>query len=148
MTEEGGGALASVVHVADPKTAVQLVRGFHAVEQNAWRWTTGRFSLTLRAPAGAAEAGATLVLKFAVPDVIIDRLKAVTVTAVVNGRALPPETYSKPGEHTFSRAVPPEALAAEAVPVDFSLDKFLPPGAAGDSRELGIIVTTIGLEGK
>ena len=44
-----------VVHAADPKTAMQLVRGFHGVEQNAWRWTMGTLRLLFRSLSGAAE---------------------------------------------------------------------------------------------
>lgn len=146
-TEEEGQALASVIHVADPRVAPQLVSGFYDVEQNSWRWTKSKFAVTLRPPAGAAQKGATLQVKFNLPEPVTAKVGAVTVSAKVAGTALPPETYAKPGESTFSRDIPASLLNSNAVKVEFALDKFLPPGSV-DQRELGIIISTIGFEAK
>ncbi len=147
VTEEEPPALASVVHVADPATAAQLLKGFHGIEQGSWRWTAGSFSVILRPPARASERGARLQVKLAVPDVVIQKLKSQTLRVSVNSVALPPETYSTPGDHTLTRDVPASALSGQSAMVDFTLDKFLPP-SGGDERELGIILTTVGLEPK
>lgn len=45
---EDDGQLASVVNVADPRAAIQLVSGFHALENDSWRWTARQFTVTLR----------------------------------------------------------------------------------------------------
>ncbi|MCL6505777.1 MAG: hypothetical protein K6T59_02025 [Bryobacteraceae bacterium] len=146
-TQEETQELASMIHVADPRASLQLVKGFHEVEQNAWRWTMARFAVTLRAPAGASQKGATMVLKGAVPDPVIAKLKSVTLTANVEGVPLPAETFSKAGDYTYRRDVPPSAFPAEAVTVNFALDKALAPGEA-DHRELGLVVTSVGFEAK
>jgi hypothetical protein len=146
-TEEESPELASIVHVADPQAAPQLLKGFHELEQNSWRWTMGKFSVILRPPGGSAEKGARLQSNLSVPDPVIQNLQSVSLTAIVNGVALPPETFTKPGDYTFSREVPASALSAPSVVVDFALDKCLQPGRV-DQRELGIVVTTIGLEPK
>jgi hypothetical protein len=146
-TEEAPAQLSSVVYMADPKASVQLLRGFHAVEGNAWRWTMGRFAVTLRPPATAAQRGATLKANFALPDAVMKKVGTVTITANVNGLVLPGERYEKPGDHAYSRDVPASALAAEAVTCEFVLDKFLPAGAV-DQRELGLVMSSIGLEPK
>ncbi len=146
-TQEETQELAGMIHVADPRASLQLVKGFHEVEQNAWRWTMARFAVTLRAPAGASQKGATLVLKGAVPDPVIAKLGPVTLTANVEGVPLAAETFSKPGEYTYRRDVPPAAFPAEAVMVNFALDKALAPGEA-DHRELGLVVTSVGFEAK
>ncbi len=146
-TQEETQELASMIHVADPRASLQLVKGFHEVEQNAWRWTMARFAVTLRAPAGASQKGATLVLKGAVPDPVIAKLGSVTLTANVEGVPLAAETFSKPGDYTYRRDVPPGAFPAEAVTVNFVLDKALAPGEA-DHRELGLVVTSVGFEAK
>ena len=103
--------------------------------------------MSLRPPADSAKNGATLALKFTIPDPVIDKLKSVTLSVSVGGVALPPENYSKSGEQVYSREVPAKALAGASVAVDFTLDKALPPGPA-DHRELGVVVTSIGLEPK
>jgi hypothetical protein len=139
--------LATMVHAADPRASIQLVRGFHTVEQNAWRWTAGSFAVTLRPPAGAAQKGATLQLKFVFPDAVADKVKQTTLTATVNGQKLPPETYAKPGEYTFSRDVPGSLLTQDVVNVEFLLDKFL-PASPQDQRDLGVIMTMVGFEAK
>lgn len=146
-TEEESHPLATMVHVADPRASIQLLRGFHDVEQNSWRWTMQKFSVTLRPPTGAAQKGATLRLSFSIPEPILNRLKSVTLSANVEGVPLAGETYKTPGEQVYARDVPARALGGEAVIVDFALDKVLPPGEV-DQRELGIVVSTIGFEAK
>ena len=93
------------------------------------------------------QKGAKLQLKLTVPSIVIERLKAISLSATVNGGVLPAETYSRPGGYLYVRDVPPAALTAEAVRIDFQLDKAIPPGG-GDLRELGIIVLSVVLEGK
>lgn len=145
--EEEAATLAPMVHVADPHASAQLLRGFYDIEQNSWRWTMKNFSVTLRPPVGAAQNGATLQLRFSVPDPVINRLKSITLSAKVNDVTLPGETYAKPGGYVYSRDVPAETLRTPAVTVDFTLDKVLPAGDV-DQRELGLVVSTIGLEVK
>lgn len=145
--EEAPTGLSSVVHVADPKAAPQLLKGFYPVEQNSWRWTAGKFSVALRPPKDAAAKGATLLLKFSVPEPVIAKLKTVALSGSVAGKALSPESYTQAGEFTYSRDVDPKQLAGPAVNVEFTLDKFLPPSDS-DQRELGVVVTSIGFEAK
>jgi hypothetical protein len=127
LTSEEAPALESVVAMADPHAATQLAAGFYGVEQNSWRWTAGRFSVLLRPPRAAAANGAVLELKFTIPEASIAKLKAVTLSASVNGTALAPETYTQPGGFTYSRDVPAKLLAGDVARVDFSLDKAIPP---------------------
>jgi len=136
--------LASIVNVADPADSAQLVRGFSNVEGDAWRWSTSKFSLVLRPPLGAAQNGARLELNFTLIDAVVKKLGPVTVTATVNGTPAGSETYSQPGDYTFSHEVPASALGADVVTAEFSTDKALPPTGL-DKRELALIVKTIGL---
>jgi hypothetical protein len=147
VTDEAPVALASQVNVADPKAAPQLVKGFHETEGNAWRWTKGKFSVTLHPPLNAPQKGATLVVKLSIPDLVMQRLQSITLSANVNGVPIPGETFSKSGDQVYSKDVPASALSGDAVTIEFSLDKFLPPGAV-DRRELGIVVSSIGFEAK
>jgi hypothetical protein len=146
-TEEEGRRLATVLHVADPRADQQLVAGFHAVEQNSWRWTEERFSVSLRPPRDAAQKGAVLQLKLNVPEVSIARLGAIALEAAIAGTSLGKESYTQPGEFTYARDIPPKLLAGDSVRVDFTLDKHLPP-SSGDIRKLGVIVTSVGFDAK
>lgn len=139
--------LASVVHVGDPRTAVQLVRGFHEVEQGQWRWTKGRFSVTLRPPANAATNGANLVFKFSLPDAVLDKTKKMTLSANVSGVSVQDQIYDKGGDYTYKKEVPASALKGDAVAVDFAVDNYLKAGEV-ETRELAFIASSIALEAK
>jgi hypothetical protein len=139
-------SLFSSVAMNDPNAGAQLLSGFYPVENNAWRWTAGTFSVLLRTPPTAAQRGATLSLGFTLPDAVIGKLKDNGITASINGTALKSEKYDAAGSYVFSADVPASTLAAESVKVDFALDKSLPPGV--DKRELGIIATSVGISPK
>ena len=147
QTEEEGPRLASVLHVSDPKIEPQLISGFYGIEGNAWRWTARQFSVVLRVPAGAAQRGAALDLALTVPQVTIDKLKTVTLSATADGHPLPPETYNQTGQFDYKRDLAPGTLPNSSVRLEFQLDKAMAP-ANGDLRELGIIVRSISLEAK
>jgi hypothetical protein len=138
--------LASTIHVSDKSTAGQLIRGFYSPEQNSWSWTAGKFTVALHPPAGAPEKGAWLVLDFVIPDIAFQKMKGVTVSATSDGAAVAPESFATPGKHTYRAAVPASALAKDSAQVDFSLDRVLSASEYG--RELGLIVTSVGLESK
>lgn len=147
-TDEEGPRMASIVHTGDPQSDTQLVTGFYSIEQNAWRWTAQRFSVVLRPPAGGAQRGATLTMQFAVPDAIISKLKTVSLSGTIGATPLSPESYTQAGPYTYTRDIPPNLLNVEALRIDFQLDRALPPGTNGDQRELGVIVSSVGLEAK
>ena len=72
--EEGGSQLSSAVNVADPKAAIQLLRGFHDVENSAWRWTGPKFAVALRPPKEVPAEGAKLFMEYAVPDLFMQQV--------------------------------------------------------------------------
>ncbi|MEO8025107.1 MAG: hypothetical protein ABI823_01455 [Bryobacteraceae bacterium] len=139
------GKLKSVLLMADPRATIQLLSGFHAVENDAWRWTQGKFAVSLKIPDGAAARPTVVEMKFTLPQVILDKLKSVTLTATVGGVPLQTESYTKAGDYTFRREVPPSVIKGEALTVEFALDKAYPP-TPQDERELGLIVQSIGLQ--
>jgi hypothetical protein len=147
VVEEERVALATVVHIADPRTSSQLLSGFYNVEQGSWRWTGRKFSVVLAIPENVSQKQISLVFKMAVPEPVIQKLKSVTLTASVNGVALAPETYRKAGEYMFTREVSAKALGGASAQIEFALDKALPAGA-NDSRELGLVATSIGFDWK
>lgn len=147
LTEEETPTMATVLHVADPRAPAQLVSGFYDLEGNAWRWTKGHFSVILKAPPGAAQKGAVLQLKFTLPDAVISKLQKISLSASIAGTTLEPETYTRSGQFVYTRDVPAKLLTSDVAKVDFALDKSLPPGP-NDQRELGVVVSTVGLEAK
>ena len=136
--------LASVINVADPADSAQLVRGFSSVEADAWRWSTSKFSVVLRPPPGSAQNGAKLEMNFTLHDAV-SKLGPVTVSATINGTPIAPQTFSQPGDYTYSQDVPASALGSDVVTVEFSTDKAIEP-TDKDKRELALIVKTIGLK--
>ena len=144
--EEGSSQLASAVNVADPRTAIQLLRGFHTVENDAWRWTGPKFAVALRPPKEIPPEGAKLYLQYSAPEVFLPKIPKATLSVTVNGKALEPEKIERPGSFRLERLVPAAQLQGDVVTVEFALDKFMEAGSV-DQRELGIIVSIVGLEG-
>jgi hypothetical protein len=144
---EEGPRIASMVHTGDPKSQDQLLNGFYGIEQNSWRWTGRKFSVALRPPPGSSQKGAVLNVQLAIPDPVINQLKAVSLSGNVGTAPLSPESYTQTGQYTYTRDVPPSALTGESVRIDFQLDKSIPPGDV-DKRELGIIVNSVSLDAK
>ena len=144
---EVSAELLSDVQVADPLAFVQLVGGFFEVEAKAWRWTAPKFTVVLHPPDGAGQKGARLEFHFALPGNHVERLGPVQLSAAINGYALPPETYTMSGQQVYERDVPAEVLRANAVAVDFSTDKALPPDGE-DAREMAVVASRITLAPK
>ena len=137
--------LLSTVHMADPRGAVQLLKGFYDVEQGAWRWTKKAFSVALKPPPPLPDQPVTLELRLTVPELSVQRLQTLTLSATVNGVSVGAETFDKPGDFTFSKPVPAEALTGEVAKVSFKLDKAFAAGEI-ESRELGLVATSVALK--
>lgn len=143
-TVQDTASLVSVIPMGDPSLSGQLIRGFHEIEQNSWRWTDGKFTVALRTPPGANRTGAWLIVKLHVSEVSIKQLRSMTLTAAVGGQVLTPETFTTAGAHEYRREVTASVLDPEMVDAEFSLDKFLNPHGV----ELGVVVNSIALESK
>jgi len=138
---------ASSIYAGDPNVAAHFAKGFYGVEQNAWRWTGKQFAVDLSPPLHSDQKGAQLVMKLAVPDAVIQKLTSVQLSAAIQGHNLEPQSYTKPGQYTYTRDVPPDKLQSDVVRIDFAVDHTLPPTET-DVRELGIIVSEVGLVAK
>lgn len=122
--------------VAPPVREFHLERGWHELEHDMWRWTARVFALRMQVP--EARDRAMLHFRFHLPPELLARRAAVTMQARVNGSALPPATFSMPGEHEYSASLPP--LEAGIAAIEFELDSGLESTAA-DRRELGVLVS-------
>ena len=104
--------------------------------------------MLLRPPRTAATKGAVLQLKFAIPDVSLAKLKAMSLSAYVNGTALRSgDLHTSGAVHLSAATSPPTCWRDDVVRIDFSLDKTMPPSAA-DRRELGVVASMVGLQPK
>jgi hypothetical protein len=136
--------LLSNVNVADPQAEPQLLRGFHGLEQQAWRWTERKFSVMLQPPPPGQPV--VLNLNFTLPGVVADTVGPIAITARVNGQDIGTHSFAKPGENQqFEVPVPDGLLTAQPAEVEFELDKAMPPGER-DPRELGIVVFSIAFQ--
>ncbi len=148
VEEEAAPQVASTINMGNPKLSAQLLNGFYGIENGQWRWTAGKFAVMLKPPANAATAGATLKLAFSLPEVITSKVPPpFTLSASINGTALKSEKYDAAGTYTYSVDVPANLLAGEAIRVDFTSDKSMPPSGA-DKRELALIAVSAGLTAK
>ena len=134
---------ASTIAFGDPQYAPQLLNGFYQIEES-WRWTKKSFAVRLAAPPGSSQRGAQLELRFGIPDPVIQKLNSIALSASVGGLQLASQRYEKSGQFTYKREIPADRLQANPIPVEFTLDRALPPSDQ-DKRELGIVVTEVGL---
>jgi hypothetical protein len=125
--------------MGDEDAGGQLVRGFYPIEGGAWRWASSKFAVVLARPEGK---NATLALRFSLPEVVVDKQGAVTLSAEINGSKLPSQIYSKPGEYVYSVPVAASILKATNT-VEFSTDKAIAP-TSQDKRELSLVVVSAG----
>ena len=112
QTDEDSATLATVVYMGDSKTAPQLLKGFHNMEENTWRWTMGQFAVALRPPRNSPVRGAILHLKFVFPEAVQGKLKSISLNATVNGNPLGAEAFTAAGEHEYTREVDRKLLVA------------------------------------
>lgn len=132
--------VSSIVNMADPSQAGQLLSGFYDIEGGKSRWTARSFSVVLRVPPGANQG---IYLKLYVPDVQIRNLGSITMSAEANGHGLPSVVLDKPMEYVYRANVAPDALRSGFAVVNFKLDKSS-AGLNGDARDLGVVVTEVG----
>lgn len=147
--EDPKSSLTSSIEVGNPKHAAQLKSGFHNVEEGGWRWVAGKFTVELRAPFASQKVGATLTLRGNLPDVLISRTGPIQLSAKLNQTQLAAQPFKTAGDIVYKVDIPPAALSADQILVEFTSDKFLPPNTfPNDGRDLALIVSAISLETK
>ncbi|HEX5226372.1 MAG TPA: hypothetical protein VFW44_01625 [Bryobacteraceae bacterium] len=142
-------APASIVHMADPATAGQLIQGFYAVEgtgENSWRWVAPEVALAL-GPPRVAKNGARLRIRLYFPETQIDKVGPIRLTAFVDGEALAPQTYAKAGNYEFVRDIPQCLLDSNVVPVRLSFYPYAPKSDT-EGRILAAVMSMAALEPK
>jgi hypothetical protein len=136
---------ASTFNVADPTRSNQLIYGYYGVEAKPSRWTARKFSFALKPPAGSATKGGKLWIRLFVPDLQIRNIGPMTLEASIDGYSLAPQEFTEGGMYVYAAKVPAELLDTNLVPVHCEFDRAAPPSAA-DNRELGAVLTEVGLQ--
>ena len=139
------GEFLSTLYVADPRATPQLLKGFHVLEQGAWRWTEKVFAVALKPPPVVPGQEVNVELTFSIAEASISQLGPLTLTATLNGSPAGSETYGQAGDYIFTKPVPADVLASEAIEAVFELDKVLLP-TGSDVRELGVIAVSVALK--
>jgi tRNA (mo5U34)-methyltransferase len=119
-----------------PNLFVRVLHGWHAVENDAWRWTAKSFGLEVTPPAEGPLS--EFALRFEVPERILETDGEVRVTCTIDGCLAGTVTCTKPETLEF-RGRFPHLAARRAMQLDFTVESSYTP-AAGDVRELGVIV--------
>jgi len=138
MAEYRAFCLARSKFVDEPLN-VLYGKGWHPPEEGGWRWTAREFAVRLES---ARYSGASAIeLSLYIPEILIERFGAVTLSAIANGSDLATERFTAPGAFTYRRRLP-QSTAEGDVRVDFFLDRALPADSS-DRRERGLIVASI-----
>lgn len=111
-----------------PDFHVRLLEGWHAPEDDGWRWTEKRFRFEVLLPARRR------LKEFALPFAVPEGLPPVEIECEVNGQPAGRLRCAKPGAYTF-RGVFPDPRAGRAA-VGFTVRHDYRP--EGDRRELGV----------
>jgi tRNA (mo5U34)-methyltransferase len=113
---------------------IRLLSGWHRLEQGSFRWTEQNFSVIVRQP---VHAGAKLHFRFVLVPELLDT--PLTLTALAEGIALPPATYSEPGERAYYAELPDALRGKQELQIEFTASKIL--SSRSDTRELSLLVS-------
>jgi SAM-dependent methyltransferase len=116
---------------------LDLLEGWHHVEDTGWRWTKRQFAARATSQLGMRHSRITMRL-FA-PPFMIEKFGGLTLHAKIDGAEVQPLVMRDPGVHVFVRKIPKPSEVTLAV---FHVDKVVGPDAEY-SRELGIIVASL-----
>lgn len=138
--------LLSSIQAADPRAAAQMLDGFYPLEQRLWSWTTRKFAVSLAPPQPVADLPVELALRFTIPDIIIEKLGPITLTAYIDGVEVASRRYEQPGVGlAFGAEIPDVLLTGDETVIEFELDKSMIADEA-PIRELGIVFLSAALQ--
>jgi tRNA (mo5U34)-methyltransferase len=116
---------------------LDLLNGWHHVEDSGWRWTERLFAA--RATSRVGMKHSRVVMRVYAPPLLIDKFGSVSLRAKIDDVEVAPMVMREAGIHVFVRNVP---RPSESTGVVFELDNVVGRDA-GYERELGIIVASL-----
>ena len=119
-----------------PELHVRPLDGWHAIEQDAWRWTAKRSSLEVILPVSARSR--EFALKFIVPEAVAAMSQPLKLTCSSAGEYAGSITCESAGTVEFRGLFPEAALAKPAITLDFEVVHSL--AQTDDPRDLGVLV--------
>ncbi len=117
--------------------ALQVLQGWHSLEDGYLRWTTGNFTARLQAPASPSRL---LFEFFAHPYLLAQG--PVTLNITLDGVSLPAYKIDEPGMHSLS--LPCSPTPSKLCDAAFHLDRAM--DEPGGERELGVRVAIFAAE--
>ena len=117
-----------------PEAEQQIANGVYQLEGGQWRWMSQSATILLKPPSEPKP----VALHFTIPAASPAR----QVSIALNDRPVASQTYGAPGTYVLSG--PPTKPDGDSVKLTVTVDKSF--SVAGDSRQLGIILTQIGFE--
>jgi tRNA (mo5U34)-methyltransferase len=116
---------------------LDLLEGWHHVEDSGWRWTERQFAARATSRVGLKHS--RIAMRVFAPPLSIEKFGSISLRAKIDDVEVQPLVMREAGIHVFVRKIP---KPSEVTSVVFRLDNVL--GAEqGYSRELGIIVASI-----
>ena len=116
---------------------LDLLEGWHHVEDSGWRWTQRQFAARATSRLGVRHS--RMVMRVFAPPLLIEKFGSITLHAKIDDAEVQPLVMRDPGIHMFVRKIPKPSEVTSAV---FHLDNALGPDARY-CRELGIIVSSL-----
>ena len=135
--DERAFCLVRSLRLADRNVGARLVKGWHQLEVDSWRWTERVFSVELPRPEQPSHS--TLEMDFAYPDVLKQAVEKIRITGRVEDAPLQDREYLSAGPHYYRMQVPESLLSKATILAEFELNGAIPPDSI-DLRERGIIV--------
>jgi SAM-dependent methyltransferase len=114
-----------------PRYSIQLLDGWHDLEQDSYRWTKRTFSVLVKRPHLFEPSTARFRFRLTVEDVV-------NVNVSVNGAAHAAHQFTGKTEHCFEVDLTGRPVQAAPIRLDFSTNARVKAG--GDERELALLV--------
>jgi 2-polyprenyl-3-methyl-5-hydroxy-6-metoxy-1,4-benzoquinol methylase len=115
---------------------LELLDGWHHIEEPGWRWTERRFSAR---PRVLEHPASRVTLRFFIPPASTSQLGDISISCRIGSTGLGTKPIAGPGLQTIAWDIP---QSSEAPTVTFEADKAL-GDASGFSRELGVVVDSL-----